>query len=454
MTAAARVSPAFPLHWTGALPRAGRVSLEALMADEPDTEARDTGAKAGAWPAGAKAGASPAGAPAAFHLLAKPTGSVCNLDCAYCFFLEKEKLYPGARSRMSDELLERYLRQLIEGHRTPEVTIAWQGGEPMLMGLEFFRRAVELAHRLARPGTTVAHTIQTNGTKINGDWARFFAENGFLVGLSIDGPRELHDAYRRDKAGRPTFDRVQRGLAALREHGVEWNALTTVHAANAEHPSRSIAFCATSASAASSSSSPSSSGRPRDGVPYGDTVTERSVTAGQWGDFLAGVFDEWVRRDVGETFVQMFDVALANWYGEPAGLCVHSATCGSALAMEWNGDVYACDHFVEPGYLRGNIAERPLTELVGSPEQRQFGQDKLDTLPRYCLECDVRFACHGGCPKDRFIASPAGEPGLNYLCAGFKAFFHHVDAPMRRMCELLRAGRAPAEIVTEYGGPT
>ncbi len=387
-----------------------------------------------------------AGAPPAFHLLAKPTGSVCNLDCAYCFFLEKEKLYPGVRSRMSDELLERYLRQLIESHRTPEVTIAWQGGEPMLMGLEFFKRAVELAHRFARPGTTVVHTIQTNGTKINGDWARFFRENEFLVGLSIDGPRELHDVYRRDKGGRPTFDRVMRGLAALREHGVEWNALTTVHAANAGHPVEVYRFLRDECDCRFVQVIPIVERPTLDGVPYGDAVTERSVTPEQWGAFLTGVFEEWMRRDVGDTYVQMFDVALANWYGEPAGLCVHSATCGSALAMEWNGDVYACDHFVEPGYLRGTITERSLLELVGAPEQRRFGRDKLDKLPRYCLECDVRFACHGGCPKDRFIATPAGEPGLNYLCAGFKAFFHHVDVPMRRMCELLREGDAPSEI--------
>jgi uncharacterized protein len=194
-----------------------------------------------------------------------------------------------------------------------------------------------------------------------------------------------------------------------------------------------------------------------DGVPHGDTVTERSVGPLQWGEFLIGVFAEWVRRDVGEVYVQMFDVALANWYGEPAGLCVHSATCGAALALEFNGDVYACDHFVEPGYLRGNIRERPLIELVGAPEQQQFGRDKLELLPQYCMACDVRFACHGGCPKDRFTltpadAEPAGESGLNYLCPGFKAFFHHVDAPMRRMCELLRQDRAPAEIVREYAG--
>ena len=302
---------------------------------------------------------------------------------------------------------------------------------------------------------TVSHSIQTNGTKINGDWARFFKENGFLVGLSIDGPRELHDAYRRDKAGKPTFDKVMRGLAALREHGVEWNALTTVHAANAAHPSEVYRFLRDECGAQFIQFIPIVERPTEDGVPYGDAVTDRSVTAAQWGAFLVGVFEEWVRRDVGEVYVQLFDVALASWYGEPAGLCVHSPTCGAALALEFNGDVYACDHFVEPAYLRGNIGERHLAELVGSPEQQQFGRDKLDTLPQYCLDCDVRFACHGGCPKDRFITTPAdgaqpGEPGLNYLCPGFKAFFHHIDAPMRRMCELLREDRAPSEIVAEY----
>jgi uncharacterized protein len=409
--------------------------------------------EAGAPATGAPApGSGPASAPPSFHLLAKPTGSACNLDCAYCFFLEKEKLYPGERSRMSDELLERYIRQLVAAHRTPEVTIAWQGGEPMLMGLEFFRRAVELAKRHARPGMTISHTIQTNGTKINGDWARFFAENGFLVGLSIDGPRGMHDAYRRDKAGRPTFDKVMRGLAALREHGVGWNALTTVHAANQDHPVEVYRFLRDECGATFVQPIPIVERPSENGVPYGDTVTERSVGPEAWGSFLIGVFEEWVRRDVGEVYVQPFDVALANWYGEPSGLCVHAPTCGTALALEFNGDVYACDHFVEPAYLRGNIGEQHLRELVASPEQVQFGEDKRDRLPRYCLECDVRFACHGGCPKDRFVTTPDGEPGLNYLCPGFKAFFHHVDAPLRRMCVLLGEDRAPSEIVAEYAG--
>ena len=414
-----------------------------------DDNGRTTGQPA--WGASAPEGpawgaAAPEG-PAAFHLLAKPTGSACNLDCAYCFFLDKEQLYPGQRARMSDAVLERYIGQLIEAHRTPHVTIAWQGGEPTLMGLEFFRRAADCATRLARPGMKIEHTIQTNGTRLNGDWAGFFKEHEVLVGLSIDGPRSLHDVYRRDKAGRPTFDRVMRGLAHLREKGVAWNALTAVHAGNADHPAEVYRFLRDECGATFIQLIPIVERLSRDGVPYSDIVTERSVTAPQWGHFLSGVFDEWVRRDVGKVFVQLFDVALANWYGEPSGLCVHSPTCGTALALEFNGDVYSCDHFVEPDHLLGNIGERHLGELVGSERQRRFGQDKRDTLPAFCRDCDVLFACHGGCPKDRLIETPDGEAGLNYLCAGFKEFFAHADEPLRTMCALLRAGRAPAEIV-------
>jgi uncharacterized protein len=399
--------------------------------------------------------------------MAKPTGAVCNLDCAYCFFLSKETLYPGSRFRMADELLETYIRQLIEAHAgMPEVTIAWQGGEPTLMGLDFFGRSVELAEQYRQPGQRIVHTIQTNGVLLDGEWASFFREHDVLVGLSIDGPRELHDAYRVDKGGKGTFDRVMRGLAALREGGVEFNTLTTLHAANAEHALEVYRFLRDECGSRFHQyipiiervSDPRVDGRApwsswRDRPLYvqeGAHVTDRSVTADQYGRFLVDVFEEWVRRDVGTVFVQMFDVALANWVGAPPSLCVHSETCGRALALEHTGDLYSCDHFVEPGYKLGNITMTHMLDLVGSAEQRKFGQDKYDTLPRYCLECDVRFACHGGCPKDRFIETPDGESGLNYLCAGYKAFFHHVDRPMRAMGELLRAGRAPAEIMALY----
>jgi uncharacterized protein len=406
--------------------------------------------------------ATASGAPPAFHLLAKPTGAVCNLDCAYCFFLSKEMLYPGSRFRMGEELLDLYVRQLIEAHaRSPEVVIAWQGGEPTLMGLDFFRRSVELVQQHLRPYQQAAYTIQTNGTLLDAEWAEFFREHDFLVGISIDGPRELHDAYRVDKGGKGSFDQVMRGLGFLRDGGVEWNALTTVHAANGDHGAtvyrflrddlgcRFVQFIPIIERITEESPEEWKSWRDRPLYSqHGEAVTARSVAPEQYGRFLNDVFDEWVAHDVGEVFVQMFDVALANWHGEPPSLCVHSETCGLALALEHNGDLYSCDHFVEPEYLLGNIRETHMLELVASQRQRQFGLDKAATLPRYCRECDVRFACHGGCPKDRFTTTADGEPGLNYLCAGYKAFFHHVDEPMRRMSELLRAGRAPAEVMS------
>ncbi|MFN8471075.1 MAG: anaerobic sulfatase maturase [Anaerolineae bacterium] len=410
-----------------------------------------------------------------FHLLAKPTGATCNLDCEYCFFLSKEMLYPGSRFRMADELLEAYIRQLIEAHSIPEVVVAWQGGEPTLMGLDFFRRSITYQEKYRRPGTTILNTIQTNGTLIDDEWAAFFKQNSFLVGISIDGPREMHDRYRVDKGGQPTFDKVMRGLAALRRYGVEYNILTTLHAANAGRGREVYRFLRDECGArfiqfipiiervpddmivplaqigVRAVPAPHSSWRDRPlYTQQGHHVTDRSIQPGQYGQFLIDVFEEWVRRDVGTVYVQMFDVALANWVGEPPTLCIHSETCGLALAMEHNGDLYSCDHFVEPAYRLGNITETPMADLVASPQQRAFGLAKRDTLPAYCRDCDVRFACHGGCPKDRFITTPKGEPGLNYLCAGYKAFFHHVDRPMRVMAELLRRGRAPAEIMQMY----
>jgi uncharacterized protein len=404
--------------------------------------------------------------PRAFHLLAKPTGAVCNLDCSYCFFLSKEMLYPGSRFRMADELLEEYLRQLIEAHKqVPEVTIAWQGGEPTMMGLEFFHRSVELAEQYLKPGQQASYTIQTNGTLLDEEWAAFFKENGFLVGISIDGSREMHDAYRVNKGGRGSFDQVMRGLKFLREAEVEWNALTTVHARNGDHGREVYRFLRDECQArfiqfipiiervaeATDGEVPWSSWRDRPLYEQkGELVTNRSIGAEQYGRFLIEVFEEWVRHDVGKVYVQLFDVTLANWVGEPPGLCVHSETCGLALALEHTGDLYSCDHFVEPRYKLGNIRETHMLELVASPQQRQFGLDKRETLPRYCLECDVRFACHGGCPKDRFTRTPDGEAGLNYLCPSFKAFFHHVEVPMRFMAERLQVGEAPADIVQFY----
>ena len=406
-------------------------------------------------------------APPAFHLMAKPTGAVCNLDCAYCFFLSKELLYPGSRFRMADDLLETYLQQLIESHsRAREVTIAWQGGEPTLMGLEFFRRSVEIVERHLLPGQRAAYTIQTNGTLLDAEWATFFKNHGFLVGISVDGPREMHDAYRVNKGGKGSFDQVMRGLAVLRDHGVEYNTLTTLHAANADHGLELYCFlrdeCASRfhqyipiiervPESAGDGTVPWASWRDRPlYVQDGDHVTGRSVTAEQYGRFLIDVFEEWVRRDVGEIYVQMFDVALANWVGAPPNLCIHSETCGMALAMEHTGDLYSCDHFVEPRHKLGNIRMTHMLELIASPQQKQFGLGKRESLPQYCLDCDVRFACNGGCPKDRFLATPDGDPGLNYLCAGYKEFFHHVDPAMSFMADRLRRDGAPAEVMALY----
>lgn len=383
-------------------------------------------------------------APPAFHLLAKPTGAKCNLDCAYCFFLDKEMLYPESSFRMSDELLETYIKQLIESHQTDQVTIAWQGGEPTLMGLDFYRKAVALAEKYRRPGMTLEHTMQTNGTLLDDEWCAFFKEKNFLIGISIDGPRHLHDVYRVDKAGRPTFDRVMSGLQHLKNHDVEFNILTAVNRINADHPLEVYHFLRDKAEADWIQFIPvveriNSDGRTL--FQEGSTVSERSVLSDQLGNFLSLIFDEWVQHDVGSVFVQTFEAALRNWVGMPSsGMCVFNETCGLGVALEHNGDLYSCDHFVEPDYLLGNIQQDHMIELVASPQQKNFGLEKRSKLPQYCLDCDVRFACHGECPKNRFIETPTGDPHLNFLCSGFKNFFHHIDFPMKIMAGLIQRG--------------
>jgi uncharacterized protein len=410
--------------------------------------------------------ARPAGAPPRFHVLAKPTGAVCNLDCTYCFFLSKEALYPGSRFRMEDTVLEEYVRQLLESHTSsPEVTIAWQGGEPTLMGLEFFHHAVELVERHRRADQTIEHTIQTNGTKLDAEWCAFFREHDFLVGLSIDGPREMHDAYRVDKGGKGTFDAVLTAARLLQDENVEFNVLCTVHAANGDRPldvyrffrdelgTKYMQFIPIVERATPELLASANEGwgtRKADRPLYvqdGGLVTERSIRSEQWGAFLIAIFDEWVRHDVGTVFVQLFDAALASWLGYPAAMCIFAETCGDAVALEHTGDLYSCDHFVEPAFKLGNIRFTHMLELLGSEQQRAFGNAKRDTLPQYCRECEVRFACHGECPRNRFISTPDGEPGLNYLCAGYKAFFNHVDEPMKVMADLLRKGRYADEVM-------
>lgn len=385
--------------------------------------------------------------PRAFHIMAKPTGSACNLNCAYCFFLKKEALYPDSDFRMSDEVHEAYIRQLLEAHHVPEVTVAWQGGEPTLMGFDFYQRSIELQKKYQKPNTRIENTFQTNGILLDDDWCRFFRENNFLIGLSMDGPKELHDIYRKDKGGRGTFDRVVRAARLLQKHKVEFNVLCTVNATNGDHPLEVYRFFRDELEAPYIQFIPIVERDNETGNQEGNTVTDRSVGAEQYGRFLIAIFDEWVKRDVGKMFVLNFDGALAGWLGMAGTVCIFGPTCGLGMALEHNGDLFSCDHFVEPMYRLGNILERPMIDLVASAKQRKFGLDKRNGLPSHCRQCDVLHICNGECPKNRFIETPDGEPGLNYLCAGYKAFFEHADRPMKIMAGLLRQGRQAAEIM-------
>ena len=405
--------------------------------------------------------------PRGFHVMTKPIGPICNLDCKYCFYLEKEKLFPSNENfKMSDEVLETYVRQYIATQDAPEVSFAWQGGEPTLLGVAFFRKVVALQAKHSG-GKRISNALQTNGTLLDDEWGAFLHQHQFLVGLSIDGPARLHNAYRVDKKGRATYDDVLRGLRVLKKHRVEFNTLTVVNRANARHALdvyrflrgigsgfiQFIPLVERLADAEATKLGLDLAAPPRVDEEAGARmpVTEWSVEPGVYGEFLCTIFDEWVRHDVGKTFVQMFDVTLGNWVGQGGGLCVFSETCGSALALEHNGDLYSCDHYVYPHYRLGNILNASLGELVASEFQQKFGRDKSATLPRYCRECEVRHLCHGECPKHRFIRTPDGEPGLNYLCRAYIKFFNHSAPAMKRMAELLRAGRAPAEIMREPG---
>jgi uncharacterized protein len=372
--------------------------------------------------------------------MAKPTGARCNLNCAYCFFLKKDRLYPGDRFHMSDDLMEQYIRQTIEAHRTPEVVIAWQGGEPTLMGLDFFRRSVEAEKKYQKNGTVIQNTLQTNGTLLDDEWCEFLRENRFLVGLSMDGPREMHDRYRVDKAGRPTFGRVANAVRLMQKHKVDFNILCTVNAANGDRPLEVYHFFRDELGAEYLQFIPVVERVSERGFQEGEEVTDRSVGPEQYGRFLVDIFDEWVRRDVGRMFIQQFDGTLMAWLRGHSSLCIFQRTCGEGVALEHNGDVYSCDHFVEPGYLLGNMNDKPLIDLVDSDAQFRFGQRKAD-LNRQCRECLVRFACNGDCPKHRFAKSEDGEQGLSYLCPGLKIFFEHVNHPMQIMASLLRQGR-------------
>jgi uncharacterized protein len=393
----------------------------------------------------------------AFHIMAKPVGPICNLDCRYCFYLEKENLYGKKQDwAMPDAVLESYISQFIAAQDAPVITFAWQGGEPTLLGVDFFRKVVAIQNKYAN-GKKIENVFQTNGVLLDDRWGEFLAANHFLIGISIDGPADLHDFYRVDKGCAPTFDRVVRGLGFLKKHQVEFNGLTVVNRQNSQYPLRVYRFLKGIGCkflqfiplVERMAKAPDPAGLvlipPR--VTQAAEVTDWSVESRQFGVFLSAIFDEWVRNDVGTYFVQLFDVTLESFLGLLPSLCVFRPTCGAAMVLEHNGDLYSCDHYVYPENKLGNIMDQPLRSLVNSPRQRAFGQDKLSSLPRYCRECDVRFACNGECPKHRFITTPDGEPGLNYLCAGYKLFFEHVAPAMNFMADELRHQRPPANVM-------
>lgn len=389
------------------------------------------------------------------YIMTKPAGSRCNLACRYCYYLEKSRLYADNPAEvMSDELLEEFIRQYMAVQTMPQVLFTWHGGETLMRPVSFYERAMQLQRKYAG-GRTVDNCIQTNGTLLTDDWCRFFHDNGWLVGVSIDGPQEFHDEYRRNKGGRPSFRQVMHGIELLKRHDVEWNALAVVNDFNADYPLDFYCFFRDMGcrylqfTPIVERLEPHADGRTLAAVDEAGTggLMEFSVTPEQWGDFLIAVFDEWVRHDVGEIFVQLFDATLANWVGEAPGICTLAETCGHAGVMEWNGDVFSCDHFVFPQYKLGNIRRQSLLEMMHSPRQHAFGRAKRDSLPRQCRECDYLFACHGECPKNRFARTADGEPGLNYLCSGYHRFFAHAAPYMDWMKHELLNKRPPAGIV-------
>ncbi len=380
------------------------------------------------------------------HVIAKPIGAVCNLNCAYCFYLEKEKLFPeGEDFRMSDAVLTTFIRQYIEAQPHPEVEFVWQGGEPTLLGIDFFRRAIELQKQF-RKDKKIHNCLQTNGVLLNDEWCKFLKQNEFLVGISLDGPKEIHDIYRCDRAGKGTFDDVLKGLRLLKKHGVEFNVLACVARETAKKPlevyqflkSEGVEFINFTAVVE------------RD--PIGK-VTPWTVEPESYGDFLIKIFDEWVRQDVGKIFVMNFDWALNAWVFHKTPICIFSETCGRSLAIEHNGDVYACDHYVYPDHLLGNIMDHKLKDLVELPQQKRFGAAKSENLPEDCVNCRFLFACRGECPKRRFARSPYGSANLNYLCAGYKKYFRHIAQYMNAMGKILEQGRPASDIMKAVKGP-
>ena len=389
------------------------------------------------------------------YVMLKPAGAHCNLACKYCYYLEKNNLYQNShRHLMSDEMLEQFTREYIEAQTMPQVLFTWHGGEPLMRSIDFYKKALALQKKYAH-GKQIDNVIQTNGTLLTDEWCEFFAKNHWLVGISIDGPQEYHDHYRVTPAGKPSWEKVMQGIQLLKKHRVEWNAMAVVNAYNAEHPLEFYHFFRDNGcqylqftpiverlTEHEDGRTLASLADDRE-IPLADA----SVTPQQWGNFLCTIFDDWVRHDVGKTFVEIFDCTLANWMGVLPGICAYSKECGHAGVMEHNGDVYSCDHFVFPEYKLGNIREQSLIDMLYGEKQQAFSRLKHTSLPRQCKECDIEFACHGECPKNRFEKDKYGEPGLNYLCQGYYQYYTHVAPYMDFMKRELLAQRPPANIM-------
>lgn len=389
------------------------------------------------------------------YMMAKTAGSLCNLRCKYCYYLEKAKLYDNNEKHvMSDQMLERFTKQYIEAQTSQDVMFTWHGGETLMRPLSFYKKALRF-QQLYGKGRRIANCIQTNATLLNDDWCKFFRDNNFLVGVSIDGPQEFHDAYRLSSDGCPTWNQVMRGIRLLNQYHVEWNALAVVNNLNVEHPHEfyqffkdiRCQFIQFTPIVERIVDNRNDGLTLAPGMEEGGRMADFSVTPEQWGRFLCEIFDEWVRHDVGTYFIQTFDATLANWVGVAPGICSLSKECGHAGIMEYNGDVYSCDHFVYPEHMLGNLRHKTITEMMYSNKQRQFAKMKTEMLPKQCHECDFLFACHGECPKNRFVKDHYGNPGLNYLCKGYHMFFQHVKPYMDFMKGELAAQRPPANVM-------
>lgn len=389
------------------------------------------------------------------YVMLKPAGAHCNLACKYCYYLEKNKLYPTAqRHLMSDEMLEQFTREYIEAQTMNQVLFTWHGGEPLLRSIDFYRKALSLQQKYAG-GRRIDNVIQTNGTLLTDEWCEFFAQNHWLVGISIDGPQPDHDHYRLTAAGKPSWKKVMQGIKLLKKHGVEWNAMAVVNAYNANHPLEFYRFFKENGcqflqfTPIVERQTRHEDGRTLASLADKDEISlsEASVAPEQWGYFLCAIFDEWVRKDVGKIFVEIFDCTLANWMGISPGICAYSKECGHAGVMEHNGDVYSCDHFVFPEYKLGNIRDHSLIDMLYGEQQQEFSRLKHSSLPRQCKECDMEFACHGECPKNRFMKDKYGDSGLNYLCPGYYHYYQHVAPYMDYMKQELMAQRPPSNIM-------